>query len=357
MYKIPLPDLKEKIIASGKISAEELDTKIKTKISELSGLISEEGAAHIISNELGLDIFAEAAGKSGERLKVREIYAGMKNVEAAFKIIQKYDIREFKKDTWSGKLCAMFVGDESGSIRVVFWNDQVDLIQDAKQDDILLVKEAYVKEGLKGQKELHLGKGGSVEVNPDGITIDSVRKTSEFTRKSIEALQGDEDSIELMGTIVQVFDPRFFHVCSNCGKRVNQVGEEYSCQEHGTVAPSLSYVMNLILDDGSGNIRAVLWKNQTNHLLNKTEEDLAVFKDDPNVFEDIKNDLLGEQLKLMGRVRRNEMFDRLEFNVQIVGKADPEKEAARLETVEKTVPESSEDKSEKVEETVEEKVE
>ncbi|MBU1111655.1 MAG: OB-fold nucleic acid binding domain-containing protein [archaeon] len=337
MYKIPLPELKEKIVASGKISAEELEAKIKSKISELSGLISEEGAAHIISNELGLELFAENVGKSAGRLKVREIYAGMKNVEAAVKIIQKYDVREFKKDTWSGKLCAMFVGDESGTMRVVFWNDQVNMIKDVKEGDILLVKEAYVKEGLKGQKELHLGKEGTVDINPSGINIDAVRKTSEFTRKSIEALQGDEDSIELMGTIVQVFDPRFFHVCPDCGKRVNQVGEEFSCQEHGTVAPVLSYVMNLILDDGSGNIRAVLWKNQTNHLLDKTEEDLAVFKEDPNVFEDIKNDLLGEQLNLMGRVRRNEMFDRLEFNVQIVGKADPEKEAARLEKNEELV--------------------
>ena len=34
MFKVPLPELKEKIVATGKVSAEELDTQIKEKINE-----------------------------------------------------------------------------------------------------------------------------------------------------------------------------------------------------------------------------------------------------------------------------------------------------------------------------------
>ena len=58
---------------------------------------------------------------------------------------------------------------------------------------------------------------------------------------------------------------------------------------------------------------------------------MAVYKENMSSFEEIKTDLLGEQLKLLGQVKKNEMFSRLEFNVQIVSRAKPEEELARLE--------------------------
>ena len=39
MYKIPLPELKRIIAQTGKISAADLEAKIKAKINELSGLV------------------------------------------------------------------------------------------------------------------------------------------------------------------------------------------------------------------------------------------------------------------------------------------------------------------------------
>ncbi|MBI2667092.1 hypothetical protein HYX13_05775 [Candidatus Woesearchaeota archaeon] len=107
--------------------------------------------------------------------------------------------------------------------------------------------------------------------------------------------------------------------------------EGAQCAEHGVVPPALSYVLNLILDDGTGNIRSVLWKQQIHHLLGKNEIEMAIFRDQPGTFEVIKTDLLGEQVKFMGRVKKNEMFNRPEFTVQIVEKANPEEEIARLE--------------------------
>jgi len=96
--------------------------------------------------------------------------------------------------------------------------------------------------------------------------------------------------------------------------------------------------MNAVVDDGTSNIRCVFWKNQTNHLLGKNEEELSQFKENPSGFEEIKTELLGEQFRLMGKVNKNEMFDRLEFNVQLVQKAKAEEE---LSVVEKTVKSTS----------------
>ena len=324
MFKVPLPELKEKIISSGKLSKEALDTRIKEKINELSGLISEEGAAHIIANELGIDLV-----KQSERLKVKEVYAGMRDVSVVGKVVRKFEVRELAKGTALGKVGSLVLGDETGTMRVVFWNEQVQHLLNIHEEDIVQVKHAYVKENNNG-RELHLGERGELVINPEGEDIKAVRHSATHERKRIQELQ-DGIGAELLVTIVQVFDPRFFQVCSRCNRKVMESMGKYSCQEHGEVTPGLSYVLNLILDDGTGTVRGIFWKNQMHHLLGKEEKEMQLYKEDLGKFESVKTDLLGEQFKVTGTVRRNEMFDRLEFNVQLVEKARAEEETARLE--------------------------
>ncbi|PIZ51472.1 hypothetical protein COY27_03715 [Candidatus Woesearchaeota archaeon CG_4_10_14_0_2_um_filter_33_13] len=322
MYKVPLAEIKSKIISSGKLDSEKLEKKIKEKINELSGLISEEGAAHIIANEFGIEL----TKPDSDKLKIKEIYPGMRNVSTVGKVVKKFEVREFAKGESKGKVCSMMIGDDTGTIRVVFWNDQVDAASKVNEDDIIKVKDAYVREN-RNNKEIHLGERGEIEVNPEGEKIERVRQSADYERKKIQELENGSDGVEILGTVVQVFDPRFFNVCPDCGKRAN----DEQCPEHGAVKSDLSYVMNLVLDDGTGTIRGVFWKNQVHHLLGLDNDGMAKFKDNLSLFENVKNDLLGEQFKLIGRVKKNDMFERLELNVQLVEKADPQAELARLE--------------------------
>lgn len=325
MYQIPLSEIKEKILSSGKLNQVELEQRLKQKINDLAGLISEEGAACIIANELGIELV-----KTGEKLKIKELYAGMRDVSTIGKVIRKFETREFTREGRAGRVCSLIIGDETGTIKLVLWNDQVDNIKNINENDLLLVKNGYVKEN-NDFKEIHLGDRGSLNINPAGENIATVRESVQVNRRSINELQKDEDNVEILGTVVQVFDPRFFSVCPRCRSRINETPAGFSCSEHGQVQPESSYVMNLIFDDGTGTIRTVFWKNQINHLLNKTETEVIDYKNDLPRFESVKNDLLGEQYKLRGRVRRNEMFERIEFNVQLVEKANPSEELARLQ--------------------------
>src|SRR3989344_4692759 len=322
MHKIPVGQVKAKILKGSTLDPQELEQKIQAKINELSGLVSEEGAAYIIANELGINL----AGNPSEMMKIKELYAGMRNVSTAGKVARKFDVREFNKNGREGKFCSLVIGDETETIRVVFWNDQVESTFNVKEQDVIVLKDVYVKEN-NGVKELHFGDDGGMEINPAGIAITSVREEpafqSSYIRKEISSLQPEEQNVELLGTVVQVFDPRYFLVHPETGRRLRD-------DEKG-LQPALSYVLNLVLDDGKSNIRCVFWKQQTNHLLQKTDEEMAKFKDGALSFEDIKTELLGEQLKLRGRVKNNEMFGRLEFNVQFVEKADPKEELRRIE--------------------------
>lgn len=327
MYKIPLAEIKEKILRSNTISPDELDLQIKDKINELSGLISEEGAAHIIANELGVDLLS-----GREKLKIKELYAGMRNVTTAGKVTRKFAIREFARGDKMGKVGSLVIGDETGTIRVVFWNEQTEKLGDINDDDIILLKNGYIREN-NGLKEVHVNEQTELQINPPGETITALRSDFSVERKKIAELQEAMGGAEIMATVVQVFDPRFFNICSQCGKKVAETEGSYQCAEHGAVKPALSYVLNLILDDGTSTIRGIFWRSQVQHLLQQSDEELSKFRDNPAAFESIKTDLLGEQLKLLGRVKRNELFDRLEFNVQLVEKANPEEEIARLEKI------------------------
>src|SRR3989338_2776781 len=231
MYKIPLAELKLKVVQSGKLTGTELEERIKVKINELSGLISEEGATHIIANELGIELISISQTK----LKIKEIYGGMKNVSTVGKVVQKSEVREFAKGESKGRVCSVTVGDETGIIRVVFWNEQVDQLKTVNPDDILLVSDAYVREN-NNAVEVHLGSQGSITINPPGEVIEVVRRGRSYERRKIEQLIQGEDNAEIVGTIVQVFDPRFFYVCPQCNRRVTEANSVFQCNEHGPVS-------------------------------------------------------------------------------------------------------------------------
>lgn len=327
------------------LSEEEVNSKVNDKLNQLSGLISKEGAAHIIANELGVNVAQNAApaGGSEQKLKINKIMAGMRNVETVGKIVQKYEIREFNANGRQGKVGNFLLGDDSGVMRVVLWNELTDLMEKFNEGDVVKISSAYSRNN-NGRAELHLNNMSKFEINPENETVSEV-KTMSFDRKKISELEEGNNNIEVLGTIVQAFEPRFFEVCPDCNKRARPAEEGYACPVHGNVNPDYSYVFNVFLDDGSDNIRIVCFKNQMQSLLEKSHEDILVYKDDINTFESVKHELLGKMLKIQGRVVKNEMFDRLEIissRVFINPDASEElKKTSNVEDVPVSVPEAS----------------
>jgi len=325
MIKIPYEQIVEKIKKEANISESEINDKIDAKMKQLSGLISKEGAAHIVANELGIKLFEATSGK----LQIKNILVGLRNVETVGKVTQKYELREFKKEDRSGKVASLMIGDETGSIRVVMWGDQADNINNLKENDVVKIVGSYVREN-NGYKELHLNDKSKLIINPEGEVVQAPKqKVSE--RKSINELKENDDFIEILGTIVQIFDPRFFEVCPSCSKRIKNEEGVYNCPTHKQVEPDYSYVLNLILDDGTSNIRTVFFRDSMEKVLKSNKEKILEYRENPQKFEEMKTELLGNMIKLGGRVKKNLFFDRLEFVANTVtANPDPEEEIKRL---------------------------
>src|SRR3989338_8790603 len=135
MFKIPHSELIAVIKEKSGLSEAEIDSKISQKMKQLAGLISKEGAAHIIANELGIKVFDKFSGK----LQIKNILSGMRNVETVGKVIKIYDVREFITQDRSGKVGSFILGDSTGSIRVVMWGNQADAIKNLSEDMVVKI--------------------------------------------------------------------------------------------------------------------------------------------------------------------------------------------------------------------------
>ena len=321
MFNLKYSEIISRIKEEKSLSDEEIDAKIKEKLKQLSDLISKEGAAHIVANELGVKILSVP-----KEIKVNRLLTGMNNVVISGKVVKMNDIVNFNRNGRAGKVGSFIFGDDTGVVRVAFWDvNHIKEIENGniKEGSVLKIKNAYVKAN-GGYKELHLGSKGDLEINPDGVDIEvSNQPVFGFERKKISELQEGDNNIGVFGTIVQVFEPRFYDACPNCGKKLETIGDSSQCKEHGLVNPVVVPILNLFLDDGSDNLRAVAFRNQVERLLNVDNSKLLEIKEDANKFNGYRDDLIGKQLMLVGRITKNEMFDRKEMTIQSVIEVNP----------------------------------
>ena len=193
-----LDEMIAKIVEETEMSEEEVREKIEQKQKELGGLITPEGAAHVVANELGMNLF-EGAARS-HVLKIENIIPGMSQVDICGRVLRIYETREFeKKDKSIGKVASLTIGDETGRIRVVFWGDNVGLIEDGKisEGDIIEIKDAYSKETVNEEAEVHMGRRSRISVNPDGVEValeDDVDKTGEAYMEQEAADESDQEN-------------------------------------------------------------------------------------------------------------------------------------------------------------------
>ncbi len=323
MINLTYEQIIEKIQKEKGISITEIDVKIKKKLKDLSDLISREGAAYIVANEFGVKIFEDFSKKT---LKINQLVQGMTSVNIAGKVLQVYSVREFDTGTRQGKIGSLLLGDETGTVRVVMWD--TNHIREIENDNIRLdkvvkLKNVYIKEN-NGFKEIHVGNRSSIDLNPEE-TINEVKFSNPvtLTKKEIKDLIAGENAI-ISGTIVQVFEPKFYEACSQCNKKVNL--ETNKCENHPASEVNSQPILNLYLDDGSDSIRIVAFRNLAEKIIGNIKE----IKTNPNIFEEVRSNLLGEQFKFSGKVTKNEMFDRKEFIISSLEELKPEEIANEL---------------------------
>ena len=313
MFGLQYQDIIKRISQEANISEQELEIKVKDKLTKLGDLVTKEGVAHIIAHELGVKIF-EPIGK----LTIDKLMAGMNSVNLLCKVVKIFGIREFKTDKREGKVANLLVGDETGVTKLVMWDtNQIKLLEDnqIKENSILKIKNGYVKEN-NGFKEFHLGNRSQIIINPENEVINLKPfnpNSQEFIKKQIKDLQDTDNNVGIFGTITQLFEPRFYEACPECSKKARLYDGKFQCDTHGAITERLVPIVNFIFDDGTESIRATAFRTTAEMILDIKTEELYELRQYPEKIELLKNKILGKQLTLIGKVNKNEMFQRREF--------------------------------------------
>ncbi len=96
-------------------------------------------------------------------LNIGELRDGAKRVNVQAKVVEKRETREvmsrYKDETY--KVATVVVADETGSIKLTLWNEQIDQVN---VNDTVTIENGYVT-SFKGEIQLNVGKFGKLSVN------------------------------------------------------------------------------------------------------------------------------------------------------------------------------------------------
>lgn len=287
----------ERIAKSSGLEKSEISRRVEAKCAKLSGLISKEGAAQVIAAELGISF-------ENEKFKIEELLPGMRKVNLLAKVINIFPVRTFERNGQLNKVANMIIADDSSNIKLVLWDtNHIDLVENGmvKEGSVVEIGNASVREN-----EIHLGSFS--EFKPSSEKIENAKIEKILKEKKISDFKVG-DSVTARAFVVQSFEPRFFVVCPECKKKAISESDKFVCNEHGEISPEKRALINIIIDDGTETIRAVLFHDAIPKLGLNDLENL-------NLVEQQRKNLLGKELIFEGDIRMNNFFNNPEFIVK-----------------------------------------
>jgi len=231
---------------------------IEEKRNELGReVINDESAAMIVARELGVDLH-QISPKARQRIE--DITETTRNIALTAKVINIGTVRTFsrKEGGGEGKVASIMVSDETGSIRVVLWDEKTNIVaQDSESDevisidDVIQIRGAYVKKGLGDALELNLGRMGLIRVleeyEIDDLDID-FGDTSEDQK-----ISDLKDGLFNVSMKVQV--QRVFKLSTFTRQRDGSEGK----------------VLSIVGADETGTVRLVFWDDKASDMENAEE--------------------------------------------------------------------------------------
>ncbi|MBS3133993.1 hypothetical protein J4214_02065 [Candidatus Woesearchaeota archaeon] len=310
MFNLSYEEVIERIKNSSNLSEKEINERINQKLEKLSDLISKAGAAHILANELNINIFENVP----KDLKINKLIPGMSSVNIMGKVVDIYGIREYIKENRNGKIGSLLLGDETELIRVVLWDtNHISLIEKSEINHgrVLNIKNAYVKQNINGNKELHLGNRSSIEFSTKEINVSSngYSTNEKWTRPNFELKKiseiNENEMVKINGNVVYMFEPRFYEGCVECNRKV----ENGKCIEHNKGTKNVP-VLNFYIDDGSANIKVVAFREQATKIMNGHAQKDNIEQIN---FNEVKNSILGSKYIIEGKVVKNSFSNDIEL--------------------------------------------
>jgi replication factor A1 len=298
--------LLEELEKKSGLKREEIMKKIERKINELDNLITVEGAIYLVARELGIELPSER-----RRVTISSIVPGMRRVSFIGRVFKISRVVEFGVGR-KGKVVNLYIGDSTGYVKVPLWNEQVNFVSQKKVTvgSLVQIINGYAKEGIYGEVEVSLGRLGMLKVleteNPEIPTAEELsQRFSSFERAKIKDVK--PGNFEIVGFIVKIFKADY--VYKSDGEKM-------------MIIPTL-------IDDGTGDIRVLFFRELAETLAGTSVDELEKIEEDKRK-SFLEERLLGKEIIVEGRVKKNEMYDRLEMIATSIKPFNPTEESYKL---------------------------
>lgn len=102
--------------------------------------------------------------------KVGELTPQSKAVNVTAKVVSKTETRDIPmgRDGSAHKVCDALVGDETGTVYLTLWDDNIDKVN---EEDTIRVENGYVTL-FKGNMRLNIGKYGKLEMAEEPLSVE-----------------------------------------------------------------------------------------------------------------------------------------------------------------------------------------
>jgi len=223
------------------VSREQILESLETEKNKTGGLIADETLLRLIAARYGVEVLQK---KVRHKLPLNHLVSGLNDVTVAGRVVIVYPPRTFNGER-SGKVANLMIADKDITLRVVLWNDKVDLVEsgELKVGQVIRFFHGYTHKDWKGEVELHIGSKSQIEIEPENVKADEYPAIEEFATK-ISKLTKASENVHIAGKVKEVFPLSTF-------TRQDQ---------------STGTVMRLTIADETGEIPVVAWNEKAKEL-------------------------------------------------------------------------------------------
>ncbi|MFW9809800.1 MAG: OB-fold nucleic acid binding domain-containing protein [Candidatus Thorarchaeota archaeon] len=205
--------------------------------------------------ELGIDFGASVS----EEMKISDLKEGLFGISMKVLIQKVFRLSTFtrQRDGSEGKVLSMIAADETGTVRLVFWDDSATEMEDAEEDEVIRLRNVNTRLNRDGSDiEVHVGRSATIE---RGLKdkIEAVEGgfgggSEPLGKKEIVDLTTGMWDVDIEGKVITVYDMK-----------------EYTTKDgrEGTLR-------SLILADETGKTRVTFWNEDVEKIEDVKEGDI-----------------------------------------------------------------------------------
>jgi hypothetical protein len=244
-----ISELKEKKGLDDSKLAELIESKQK-----LFPSLNKESALRMIATENGIHPIRRS-------FKIGDITEEMSHLNVFGKVNRKFDPRSIKIKDRNGRVMNLNIGDDTGSINLVIWDEKVidNINASVSEGDEISIANAYSKKNkMTGSMELHVGSGTAISV-----TNKSPQNQPNVKYTRLQDIKEENIIYHIKGFIVRLFTNNIYLIrCTECNKKV-----ETTCDVHGDKFLSKTLLISGIIDDGLSSMKISFFDKTAEKLL------------------------------------------------------------------------------------------